>query len=328
MLILNQKEVKELLPLSEIGQVIDCTEKAFLDYGQGKVQMPPKNYLYFKQYKGDLRIMSAFATDLDMAGTKIVSVHPENPKKGLPTVIAVIILNDAKTGFPLALMDGTYITGMRTGGAGAVAVKYLARQNAKTLGVVGAGKQAFFQIAAILKVRPIEKVLVCDVSQKNIENLANSLSEIGIKINEAQIEEVSRQDILVTTTPSEKPIIKKEWIMPGTHINAIGADASGKEELDPEILKMAKVVVDDWAQASHSGEINVSFNKGIIKKEDIYSSLGKIVNSEKIGRENDQEITVFDSTGLAIQDLFTAHLVYHKAREKYLGKEVDLQLFS
>ncbi|MCX6764452.1 MAG: alanine dehydrogenase [Candidatus Nealsonbacteria bacterium] len=328
MLILNQKEVKDLLPLSEIGQVIDCTEKAFLDYAKGKVQMPPKSYLYFKQYNGDLRIMPAFATDLDMAGTKIVSVHPENSKKGLPTVMAVIILNDSKTGFPLALMDGTYITGMRTGAAGAIAVKYLARKEAKTLGVAGAGKQALFQIVAISKVRPIEKVFVCDLSQKNITNLANSLLEIGIKIEKASIEEVARQDILVTTTPSEKPIIKREWIMPGTHINAIGADAAGKEELDPEILKTAKVVIDDWAQASHSGEINVPFNKGIIAKEDIYSSLGKIVNSEKIGRENDEEITVFDSTGLAIQDLFAAHLVYCKAREKYIGKEVDLQLFS
>jgi len=328
MLILNQKEVKELIPLSEIGQVIDCTEKAFLDYGQGKVQMPPKNYLYFKQYNGDLRIMPAFATDLDMAGTKIVSVHPSNPQKGLPTVMAVIILNDSKTGFPLALMDGTYITGMRTGAAGAIAVKYLARQNARTLGVVGAGKQALFQIAAISKVRQLEKIFVADINKKNIEILANQLKEIGIEIQEASLEETAKQEILVTTTPSEKPIIKKEWIIPGTHINAIGADASGKEELEPEILQAAKLVIDDWAQSSHSGEINVPFHKGIITKEDIYSSLGKIVNSEKIGRGNDQEITVFDSTGLAIQDLFTANLVYRKAEERHLGKEVDLQLFN
>jgi alanine dehydrogenase len=328
MLIINQKEVKELLPLSEIGQVIECIEKAFLDYGKGKVQMPPKSYLYFKQYNGDLRIMPAFATELDMAGTKIVNVHPENFKKGLPTVMAVIILNDSKTGLPLALIDGTYITGMRTGAAGAVAAKYLARKEARTLGVVGAGRQAIFQIAAISKVRQLEKILVYDINKKSIENLSLQLKEIGIEIQEASLEEAAKQDILVTTTPSAKPIIRREWIMSGTHINAIGADAAGKEELDPEILKIAKVVVDDWTQASHSGEINVPFHKGIIKKEDIYSSLSKIVNLEKPGRENYDEITVFDSTGLAIQDLFAANLVYQKAKEKYIGKEVDLQLFN
>lgn len=328
MLIINQKEVQELVPLSEIGQVINCVEKAFLNYGQGKVQMPPKNYLYFKQYKGDLRIMPAFATDLDLAGTKIVNVHPENPKKGLPTVMAVIILSDAKNGLPLALLDGTYITGMRTGAAGAVAVKYLARENAKTLGVVGAGRQAVFQIAAISKVRQLEKILVADINKKNIEKLACQLKAIGIEIREAGLEETARQEILVTITPSEKPIIKREWIEPGTHINAIGADAAGKEELDPEILKIAKIVIDDWTQASHSGEINVPLREGIIKKENIYSSLGKIVSSEKPGRENYDEITVFDSTGLAIQDLFAANLVYQRAKEKFFGQEVDLKLFN
>jgi len=328
MLILNQKEVQELIPLSEIGQVINCVEKAFLNYGQGKVQMPPKNYLYFKQYKGDLRIMPAFAADLDLAGTKIVNVHPENPKKGLPTVMAVIILSDAKTGIPLALLDGTYITGMRTGAAGAVEVKYLARENSNTLGVVGAGRQAVFQIAAISKVRQLEKILVADINKKNIEKLACQFKEAGIEIQEAGLEETAKQEILVTITPSEKPIIKKEWLLPGTHINAIGADAAGKEELDPEILKIAKIVIDDWTQASHSGEINVPLRKGIIKKEDIYSSLGKIVSSEKPGRENYDEITVFDSTGLAIQDLFAANLAYQRAKEKFFGQEVDLKLFD
>lgn len=323
-LILNQTEIKKIIPLSEIKQIIDCVERAFLRYGQNKIQMPAKTYLYFKNYNGDLRIMPVFAPELKMAGTKIVNVHPQNSKKGLPAVMAVIILNDAKTGFPLAFMDGTYITGLRTGASGAVAVKYLARKNSKTLGVVGAGQQALFQIAAICRVRKIKEIVVFDINQKNIENLSKQLRKIKIKIKKASLEETVRQDILVTTTPSRKPIVKREWILAGTHINAIGADAQGKEELEPGILKKAKIVIDDWAQASHSGEINVSLSKGIIKRKDIYSSLGEIVSGKKLGRIKDNEITIFDSTGLAIQDLFTANFVYKKAKNKKIGKEINL----
>ena len=324
MLILNQKEIQKILPLSEPEEVINCVERAFLNYTEERIQMPPKNYLYFKEYNGDLRIMPAFAPELKMAGTKIVNVHPQNPKKGLPTVMAVIILNGAKTGLPLALMDGTYITGLRTGAAGAVAVKYLARKNAETLGVVGAGQQALFQIAAICKVRKIKEIFVFDINQKNIENLSKQLRKIKIKIKKAEMKQVAKQDILVTVTPSKKPIIKKEWILPGTHINAIGADAEGKEELDPVILKQGKIVIDNWEQASHSGEINVPLSRGIIERKDIYSSLGEIVSSKKLGRKNNKEITIFDSTGLAIQDLFTANLVYKRAKNKKIGKEINL----
>jgi alanine dehydrogenase len=259
-----------------------------------------------------------------MAGTKIVNVHPDNPKNNLPTVGAVIVLNDAKTGAPLALMDGTYITGMRTGASGAVASKHLAKKEAKTLGVVGAGQQALFQIAAIASVIKLENILVYDVKDESFNKLVTSLKAIGIEIKKASIEEVSKQDILTTTTPSREPVIKEGWVLPGTHINAIGADAEGKEELDPVILKKAKIIVDDWAQASHSGEINVPLAKEIIKKEDIYGSLGEVVAKIKKGREKNEEITIFDSTGLALQDLFTAEMVYQEALRRNMGKDIKI----
>jgi alanine dehydrogenase len=324
MLILNQEEVMQIIPLSEIGKVVSRIEDAFSKYGRGQVDMPPKTYLYFKKENGDLRVMPSFSEELKMAGTKIVNVHPDNPKINLPTVGAVIVLNDAKTGEPLALMDGTYITGMRTGAAGAVAAKYLAKKDAKTMGVVGAGKQALFQIAATAGALQIKDVLVCDVNEKNIAALAGELKKIGINVKSAGLEEVVKQDIVATTTPSRSPIVKNEWVVAGTHINAIGADAEGKEELDPEILKKAKVVVDDWTQASHSGEINVAVSKGIITKDNIYATLGEIVAGIKPGRENDAEITVFDSTGLAIQDLFTAEMVYQEALKKGIGKDIKI----
>jgi alanine dehydrogenase len=280
--------------------------------------------LIFKEFDGDLRIMPAFSKTLLMAGTKIVNVHPQNQKKGLLSVMAVIILNDPKTGMPLALMDGTWITALRTGAASAVATKYLARKDAKTLGVVGAGFQAITQIAAISKVKKLKEILVYDIREEAVEKLAKILAKEKIKIKKGNLEEVCQKDILVTATPAREPVVKKEWIKPGTHINAIGADAEGKQELDPEILKIAKIVVDNFEQASHSGEINVPLAKGLIKKEDIFGELGEIVAGKKPGREKEDEITIFDSTGLAIQDLYTATLVYKEAKRKKIGKEIKI----
>ncbi len=324
MLILTQKEVQKILPLKEISKVIKVVEKAFFDYGMEKVQMPPKMYLFFKEFNGDLRIMPSFSETLKMAGTKIVNVHPENPKKGLFSVMATILLNDPKTGMPLALMDGTWITALRTGAASAVATKHLAQKNAKALGVVGAGFQAITQIAAISKIKKLKEISVYDIKDEAIERLAKILAKEKIKIKKGELKEVCQKEILVTATPAKEPVVKNEWILPGTHINAVGADAPGKEELDPEILKRAKIVVDCWEQANHSGEINVPLEKGIIKKENIFGELGEIVAGKKPKREKGEEITIFDSTGLAIQDLYTANLVYKLAKHKKIGKEIKL----
>jgi len=324
MLILNQEEVKQIIPLSEIKKVVDRVEFAFAKYGKGEVDMPPKTYLYFPKENGDLRVMPSFSEDLKMAGTKIVNVHPDNPKNNLPTVGAVIVLNDAKTGAPIALLDGTYITGMRTGAAGAVASKFLAKKDAKTLGVIGAGQQAIFQIAATASALNLQDIFVYDKNEASFDKLSAELDKIGIKIKKATLEEVTKQDILTTTTPSREPIVLDGMVQAGTHINAIGADAEGKEELDPSIVKKARVFVDDWAQASHSGEINVPVAKGIITKNDIAGSLGEVVAGLNKGRNNDQEITMFDSTGLALQDLFTAEMVYQEALKKGIGKDIKI----
>jgi alanine dehydrogenase len=324
MLVINQQQVKKIIPLGKINIVVGCVENAFGDYGKGLVQMPSKQYLYFNEYNGDLRVMPSYSSVLKMAGTKIVTVHPDNPKIGLATVMASIILNDPKNGLPVAMMDGSYITAMRTGSAGAVAAKYLARVDASTLGVVGPGVQAVYQIAATVKVRKIKDIVVFDVNPKAAQAFVKTMAKVGIKVRIGTIQEACGQDIVATTTPVRKPIVKLEWIKPGTHINAIGADAEGKEELEPEILKSAKVVIDDWAQASHSGEINVPLKNGVITKENIYAGLGDIVAGKKKGRTDADEITVFDSTGLGLQDLYTAVAVLKLAKRQKIGKEIAI----
>lgn len=321
---LNKNEVESLLDMKESLRVV---EEAFRQHGLKKVQMPPKLYLYFKNHNGDLRTMPAYLEEQDITGVKIVNVHPDNPQKGLPTVMALVILNSTETGAPIAIMDGTHLTNMRTGAAGGVAVKYLARKNSGTVGFVGTGNQAKTQLLAINEVIDIEKVMVTSVSEKSDREFKTDMEkrlDCDVILKKS-VREVCDCDILVTTTPSREPVVKSEWISEGTHINAIGADAPGKEELDPAILKRAKVVVDDIPQASHSGEVNVPISKKLLSVKDICCEIGEVIAGRKKARTGDSDITVFDSTGLAIQDVATADMVYRKALAKKIG--IKLQQF-
>jgi alanine dehydrogenase len=242
--------------------------------------------------------------------------------------MAVIMLIDPKTGAPQAIMDGTKITAVRTGAAAGVATKYLARAGSSKLGIVGAGVQASTQLEFMLQVADISEVRVYDVDDESKNRFVAwaSKDHPDVKfIPAAGVEEVAtNSDIICTVTPSRKPVIINEWVDYGTHINAIGADAPGKEELDPAILKRSKVVIDDWEQAWHSGEINVPVSKGLIDRSDIHGEIGEIIVGKKKGRASPREVTVFDSTGLAIQDTVVAKLLYKKATEKKVGTEIEL----
>lgn len=320
---LNKRDVEGLL---DMQSVIPAVETAFREHGLGRVQMPPKMYLNFKAHNGDLRAMPGYLEHQDIAGLKLVNVHPDNPGRGLPTVMALMVLNSTETGAPLAVMDGTALTDMRTGAAGGVAARYLSRDDSKVVGMIGLGHQARTQLLALTQVRDIEQAKIFDSVSRSAAIFKDEMEkELPIEIiTEPNSREVCDCDILVTTTPVRTPIVRAEWIKAGTHINAIGADAAGKEELDPMILKKAKVVVDDITQASHSGEVNVPISKGIFSVKEIYAELGTIVSGRKPGRKDDSEITVFDSTGLAIQDVAAADLVYRRALKKNIGMELEM----
>lgn len=311
-----------LLTATDIAKIIDmpnvlaAVEAAFREYGLGTAVMPPKLYLDLKQYHGDLRAMPAYVEQT--AGLKWVSVYPDNPGKGLPTVMAMLILNDPETGFPLAIMDATQITSYRTGAAGGVAAKYLARKDSKILGLIGAGAQAKTQLLALLNSFEFSKIYVWSLREEDIQGFKVSFPDLPIE--PASLETAAGGDIVCTTTPSREFIIKREWVKEGAHINAIGADAPGKQELDPRILADAKVVVDDIAQAKHSGEINVAIKRGLFAVVDIYATLGEIVTGAKRGRIGN-EITVFDSTGLAIQDIATARMLLETAKAEGIGHD-------
>jgi alanine dehydrogenase len=323
-ILLNQSQIKELTNMKEI---IENVETAYSVHAERKVQMPAKKYLFYKKFRGDLRIMPCFIRGMNESGVKNVNVHPDNPRKyNLPTVMAMIELVDPQTGFPISVMDGTWITNMRTGAAAGVATKYLAREDSEVLGLVGAGVQAATGLEAINEVMDIKEVRVSCRTCQTREKFAEMISEkygVEAKATDTIKEAVLGADVLLTTTPSREPVVKSKWVSDGTHINAMGADAPGKQELNAHILQKAKIVIDCWAQASHSGEINIPVQEGLIRQNDIHGKIGDVIIGKIPGRTSDEEITVFDSTGLAVQDIVTAWNVYEKALQKGIGQKMN-----
>ena len=311
---------------TEMDTVIEAVESAFAAYIRGDAQMPAKSYIDLLQYNGDFRSMPAYmdAGKWDAAGIKWVNVHPDNRgMHDLPTVMGTMIYSDPETAFPLAVMDGTTLTGKRTGAAAAVATDYLAVEDARTMGIVGAGVQSYTQLRAVAEIRPIEEVVVADPDEEAVAEIVDTFED-RFDIRPGSLEEAASCDVLSTVTPVEDPIVTPGMLGKHTHVNAIGADAAGKHELADEILLDCKLVIDDHAQTTHSGEINVPYSEEILTDDDIHGVLGEVVAGETTGRTADDGVTVFDSTGLAIQDVAAAHVVYERARETGRGLSIGM----
>ncbi|MGQ9719770.1 MAG: ornithine cyclodeaminase family protein [Candidatus Jordarchaeum sp.] len=322
--ILSQEEVKSCLSISDAIKAVTEAHKAFT---KGRVELPPVVHLNVEKYRGEVDIKSGFVEDFGLIGTKIASGFYDNPKLGLPSGIAVIILMDLKTSIPLAIMDGTYITAIRTGAAGAVAASVLARKDSKRVGVIGAGTQARMQVLALKELFSLEQVKVYNIRETGSKKYASEMSQrlgIEVKAVSSAKEAVSDVDIVVTVTPSKKTLIMNEWIQEGVHINAIGADAPGKQELDPTIMKRAKIVVDSLKQCREIGEIQHALSQGLIKESDVHAEIGEILIGKKRGRTTEKEITLFDSTGMAVQDIAASNVVYQLAKKRGMGHLVKL----
>ncbi|AHG00572.1 ornithine cyclodeaminase [Halostagnicola larsenii XH-48] len=322
-LLLDSEAVDENARMTD---VVRAVEDAFVAYERGDAQMPAKSYIDLPQYNGDFRSMPAYleTDEWDAAGLKWVNVHPDNPRDhDLPTVLGTMIYSDPETAFPLAIMDGAELTMKRTGAAAAVATDYLAREDASSLGIVGAGVQSYTQLEAIAAVRPIEEVVVSDLDEARLERFIETFED-GFDIRSGSISEAGHCDVLSTVTPVEDPIVSIDDVGEHTHINAIGADAAGKHELTDDLLQSATVVIDDHEQCTHSGEINVPYAAGVLTDADIHAEIGEIVTGAVSGRTDETGVTVFDSTGLAIQDVAAAHVVYENALEDEDGYEFSM----
>jgi alanine dehydrogenase len=355
-LLLGPDDVDANTPLD---RVIDAVEGAFGAYARGDAVMPAKSYVDLPQYNGDFRSMPAYvavrgsdassspsegdgnsdgADDWDAAAVKWVNVHADNPGKyDLPTVLGTIIYSDPANAFPLSLMDGTHVTRKRTGAAAAVATDYLAVEDARSLGLVGAGVQSYTQLEAISQVRDVREVVVADRDEEAVQAFVDHFAD-RFDVRGGSIEEAAQCDVLSTVTPAEDPIVHA--VGDRTHVNAIGADAAGKHEIADEVLLDATIVIDDYEQCTHSGEINVPWSAGVLSDDDLYAELGDLVVGEKEGRTDADGVpasdasrgsstvvdgvTVFDSTGLAIQDVATAHVAYERACENGDGTDFTL----
>lgn len=314
-LLLSKSDVAALMDMREVMGVV---EQAFRDYATGRAQMPAKVYIQLD--KGDFRAMPGAVPGA--VGLKWVNVHLGNRKLGLPTIMGILIYSDPDTAYPLAIMDATEVTAYRTAATSANASKYLARPDSRTLGLIGAGRQAYMHLQSHALIFPLDEIKVYDLCSEATDALIGHFP--GFNLRRASAEEVAGCAIVCTLTPATAPVVQASWLKPGTHINAVGADAPGKQELDPGILQGARVVVDDLAQACHGGEINVAVGQGLLTREQIWGTLGEIIAGTKRGRQDDKVVTVFDSTGLAIEDIAVARLVYQKARERGQYLLVDI----
>ena len=322
-LLLNRADVTENARMPE---VIRAVSEAFAAYQRGHTQMPAKSYIDLPEYNGDFRSMPAYmdAGDWDAAGIKWVNVHTDNNEAyDLPTVLGTMIYSDPRNAFPLAIMDGTTLTRLRTGAAAAVATDHLAVPDATSLGIVGAGVQSYTQLEAIAEVRPIEEVVVSDVNEAAVAAFVERFED-AFDVRGGTVAEAAACDVLSTVTPVEEPVVPRDALGEHTHVNAMGADAPGKHEHADRTLQDAKIVIDDYEQCTHSGEINVPWSAGLLTDADLHAEIGELVVGDRPGREADDGLTLFDSTGLAIQDVATAHVVYEHAEENDNGYPFDL----
>jgi alanine dehydrogenase len=322
--LLSKNDVIKVLSMND---TIDILEKAFSDLSNGNAVMPQRTPITSPENNGLALFMPAYLKGMGALGTKVVTVYKDNPAKyELPNVMGTITLLDEKTGAPLALMDGGYLTAMRTGGVAGLASKFLARKDAKVHTLFGAGGMALTHAWAVDCVRNIEKLIVFSLDP--IEKREAFKKELQEKINceivlaESAEAAVREADIVTLITTAKDPIINGDWLKPGTHINGNGSHAPAMREIDTKTVQKSKVVCDlIEACKPEAGDFIIPVEQGDWKWENAHGSLGDVITGKISARENDDEITLFKSVGLAIQDISTALAVYNKANENNVGTD-------
>jgi alanine dehydrogenase len=303
-----------------------CVEQAYRMHGERRFYMDPKGHIVLDRFPGEWEAMPSYIEEPHAAACKWVSIREWNRQRfNLPTVFSILIYTHPETGFPLAIVDGSYHTVMRTGAAAAVSAKWMARKNSRKLAIVGAGNMAEGALETCNEIFPWTDVRVWSRSKDTLDHFVKvqqpKYESFEIKPS-TNLEEVVRGvDVVVTLTPARGPIVMKDWISPGTHIAAVGADKKGDQELEGTLLKGARIFVDDIRQCRTDGEINVPLSDGLITEADIAGEIGEVVIGKKKGRTSDDEITIFDSTGIALQDSATVPLEYERAMAAGVGIE-------
>ena len=324
MRILSRRQVFELLSLHDC---IAAVEDAFRRHAEGRTLGP--GVLGSPGARGGFHIQAAgLLGPRSYFAAKMNANFPENPQRfGLPTIRGTVVLADAGTGEPLAMMDSASVTALRTGAATAVAAKHLARADSRAATVVGCGAQGEIQLAAIAAVLPLERAWVLDTDQARAEGLAaRARADLGLRVSVATDLRAALRgtDVCVTCTPSRRPLVFGGDVAAGTFVAAVGADSQGKQELEPALLASSTLVVDVLTQCAEIGELQHALAAGLMTRTDVHAELADVVTGRRPGRTRDDEITIFDSSGTALQDVAAAVAVYDHALSRGRGTEVTL----
>ncbi|WP_428674578.1 ornithine cyclodeaminase family protein [Roseibium sp.] len=322
MLVISENLAQELVSVED---AIAAVETCFAAMARGDA----RNYPVVRELVGYADavygVKAGGDTSVPFLGLKAGGYWPNNLPKGLTNHQSSTLLFDPETGRASALVSANYLTGVRTGASSAIATKWLSRRDASVLGIIGTGGQSAYQLLATAAVRELRRVHAWDPSADNLERFRAVVESLGLEfVAETERHAVAASaDILITVTPSQSPLLEKDWIRPGTHISAMGADTKGKQELDPALVASSALFYDEAAQALTIGECQHAFAEGMIAEADLRASIGSVIDGSGEGRRSDQEITLFDGTGVALQDLVVAHLAVQRARERGLGQTVD-----
>lgn len=321
MIVISEQDARALVSIED---AIDAVENAFAAMARQQARNLPVVREALGYRDAVFGVKAGCDTALPLLGLKAGGYWPHNLGTGLGNHQSSTLLFDADTGRASALVSANYLTGIRTGAASAIATKYLARPDSAVLGIIGAGVQAQYQLRATLAVRPIRAVHAWNPSAENLEALGRLVEGLGLAFSaESSCEAVARKaDVLITVTPSRQPLVEASWVRPGTHVNAMGADTRGKQELDPLLVARASVFVDEAAQALTIGESQHAFAAGLISERSFRGSIGEVIAGLCQGRGSADEITLFDGTGVALQDLAVAERAVRMAAARQLGSVV------
>ena len=324
--ILLEPQIRELIgPPAALREV----RAAFIKLARGEATLPGVINLDLSEHRGEVHVKSAYLKDSPYYSVKQAAGFYGNPERGLPVGSGVILVFDAYKGFLRAILfDNGYLTELRTGAAGALAADLLAKRTIDRVGVLGCGVQARYQLAALVGVRWPGSVAVYGRSQDRVREYIREMEAmLGIPVRAAQTirEAVEGSDILITATPAREPIVHAEWVLPGTHITAVGADGPEKQELEVDVLAKAdKVVADRFYQCVRLGEIHHAVDAGVLSPDAVFAELGEIAAGIKPGRTKDREITVADLTGVGIQDAAVADFVMGEANRHGVGQTMEV----
>jgi ornithine cyclodeaminase len=328
MLVLTRSQVRELVPMPD---AIELMKTAFAELSAGRTVSPLRTVIPLPEREGDALFMPAYVPAMDALGLKSVNVFRRNPERGLPVIHAIVSLVDPETGQPLAIMDGTYLTALRTGAVSGAAADLLSRPDSHVLAAIGAGAQGVTQVVAVCAVRAIERVIAVDVNESALERmrqlLRNDWPEIESRLETTtdSAAAVREADIICTATTSHSPVFRDEDVRPGTHISAVGAYTPEMQELPAETVARATVVVDAVdAALSEAGDLIIPLRDGLVTREHFARELGMVAGGSAPGRTSDDEITLFKSVGNAVQDVVVAKRAVERAREQGVGMEIEL----